>query len=125
MNEEKIVNPNIEKVAELLRQMEVEIDWIDDNIISASGGFINILVEEVPNEVSLSFHVNTDPVLAAHMGKALCKTLPELGLELEIYECYAFTFDENECIKDTVFGEDAYETVGREIFDMMPINNKI
>lgn len=115
----KNVSPKVKEWKLLIEGMGGDIDFVDDNIISADGGLWQVLVEEErPNELCVSFHVNTDPATAANIVKRLSELGSNMGMEIVVQECYAFEFNQDGSISGMTFGKDAYKTVGREPFDI-------
>jgi hypothetical protein len=99
----------------LIDAMGCNIDWIDNDIISVDSGLWQILVsEKSPDEICLSFHVNVCPNMAASIYKRLSYLADLIGMDVVLYEVYAFELDEDGRIKEVTFGQDAYDTVGRE-----------
>lgn len=64
--------------------------------------------------VGIRFHVNTSPSVAAEITKKFSLLATAMGFRIEIYDVYAPILDDDGDEVDIVFGEDAYELVGRE-----------
>jgi hypothetical protein len=112
---EKTVSEKINQVKKLIEAMGCNIDWIDDEIISVDSGLWQVIVsDKSPDEICLSFHVNVCPNMAASIYKRLSYLADLIGIDVVLYEVYAFELDEDGKFEEITFGQDAYDTVGRE-----------
>ena len=110
----KIVK-RINQCRKLIEAMNCDIDWIDNGIIAVDQGMWQIVVhDESPDEIYLSFHVNTCPIMAANISKRLSYLAELIGMDVVTCDVYAFELDENGKVKEVTFGQDAYNAVGRE-----------
>lgn len=100
---------------QLIDAMGCEIDWVAVDMISVDSGLWQIIVsDKSPDEIYLSFHVNTCPNMAASIFKRLSYLADLIEMDVVLSEVYAFELNEDGKIKEVTFGHDAYDTVGRE-----------
>ena len=112
---ENNISQKIDTCKRLIDAMGHEIDWVDTGIISVDRGMWQILLsDKSPDEIYLSFHVNVCPNMAASIFKRLSYLIDQIGMDVVLSEVYAFELDEDDKIKEVTFGQDAYDTVGRE-----------
>jgi len=104
----------INQCKDLIEEIGGKIDKVSENVIVVDDGLWCVLVEEEEvNELSLSFHLDIDPRIAANIAMELSNSSSKIGMKVVIGESYAFKTDEQGVIIETVFGEDAYEIAGR------------
>ena len=112
---ENNISQKFDQCKRLIDAMGCQIDWIDNDMISVDNGLWQILVDnKFPDEIYLSFHVNVCPNMAASIFKRLSYLADLIGMDVVLSEVYAFELDEDDKIKEVTFGQDAYDTVGRE-----------
>jgi len=111
----KRASENILAIKKLIECLNCDIDWVADDMISVDNGLWQILVsDKSPDEICLSFHVNVCPNMAASIYKRLSYLADLIGMDVVLYEVYAFELDEDGKFKEITFGQDAYDAVGRE-----------
>jgi len=109
------VSKRIDQCKQLIEAMGCRIDWTDNYMMSADYGLWQIYIDEnCPNDILVSFHVNTCPWKAADISKRFTYLASLFEMNVIIDDVYAFEFDESGKLIEITFGEDAYETVGRE-----------
>jgi hypothetical protein len=109
------ISTRINEVKQLIDAMGHEIDWIDNDLISVDNGLWQIVTDDrFPQEIYLSFHVNTCPIMAASISKRLSYLTTMIGIDVVVGDVYAFDLDEDGKVMEVTFGQDAYKTVGRD-----------
>lgn len=111
------MSEEIYEIEKLITAMGCQIDWIENETISADNGLWHISIDEnFPDDIFLNLHVEICPWKAADISQRLSYLASLIGMNVVIHEVYAFEFDEAGVVVDVTFGGDAYETTGRKHF---------
>lgn len=100
----------LDNLAEYLSKLDFHPTIIKDIMDICSSSTVYI---ESKNTFSISFEVNAFPTWTAVLTQKIIEFALAIGFKVEIYECYAVVFDDNDQYVDVLYGEDAmiyYET---------------
>ena len=108
----KSVSKSIKK---LIKEMDSRIDWTQDGYISLDGGsWLIEIADESAKEIKLSVNIDMCPTLAVATSIAVCDFAKRNRMKVSAGECFVNEFNEHGRFLGLVFGQKAYQMVGRQ-----------